>query len=412
MKLQEALLLIGPHSQAAIRQVTPPASRLDAEVSSPAEALQHAFLWRESIEGYDFWARLHRQLESGTLIPEPVAVTPEPVAVTPEPVVPTAPEPEPEPEPIYGIPHGAPEPPPAPVGHRWVYRGTGWESTDTTHCFLDVSGSWSRVYVNGNTNGLRHYHYLEAVPVLTASEPVPVPTASEPEPEPELVPPPLWPSNMPPLPEVPAGFDRWEYRGTRWTARGVVYACWFDYEDSWRSNPYPNNAGGNASCHYAEAVKTLAAPEPEPEPERLASSSLSAPVPRNLLPLPELPEGFSQWVYRGTGWSSRGEVVHFQCRHVVDEDWGDLPVYHNYASGVPYIRYIEAIREPLQCEVGRCYVQRDGVIRGELILTSETTSGADNHPFFDGVFYRTPEGRLFTYDTFGSTVYIAEVEPQ
>jgi hypothetical protein len=129
--------------------------------------------------------------------------------------------------------------------------------------------------------------------------------------------------------------------------------------------------------------------------------------------------------------------------------------------------YIEAIREPLQCGVGRCYVQRDGVTRGELIgadlrdanlsradlrdadlsranligadlrganlssadlssanligadlrgaeliLTAETTSDVDEHPFFDGVFYRTPEGRLFTYDTFGSSIYIAEVEPQ
>jgi hypothetical protein len=92
--------------------------------------------------------------------------------------------------------------------------------------------------------------------------------------------------------------------------------------------------------------------------------------------------------------------------------WSDAQTYYAATSGFTRLHYIEAIREPLQCEVGRCYVQRDGVIRGELILTSETTSGADNHPFFDGVFYRTPEGRLFTYDTFGSTVYIAEVEPQ
>jgi len=394
MKLQEALLLIGPHSQAAICQVTPPASRLDAEVSSPAEALQHAFLWRESIEGYNFWAVIHKQLESGTPIPEPVAVIPEPVAMTPEP----------EPEPIYGLPNGAPPPPPAPDGYQWVYRGTNWASKNTIHCYLRADGRWTEVYYSGNTGGVINFHYLEAVPVPTAPEPEPVGGG-----EPMDVPPPTWPSNMPPLPELPTGFDRWEYRGTRWTARHAVYACWFDHENRWRFNSFPSNAGG-ATCHYAEAVKVVAAPEPE------HTVSLIAPIPRNLLPipryllpLPELPEGFSQWVYHGTGWSSGGRLVHFQCKHVVGEEWD---AYYTCASGVPHLHYIEAVREPLQCEVGRCYVQRDGVIRGELAPTPETTSGGDVHPFFDGVFFRTREGRIFTYDTFGSSAYIAEVEPQ
>lgn len=78
---------------------------------------------------------------------------------------------------------------------------------------------------------------------------------------------------------------------------------------------------------------------------------------------------------------------------------------------MPHLHYIEAVREPLQCEVGRCYVQRDGVVRGELALTPETMSGGDVHPFFDGVFFRTREGRIFTFDTCGSSVFIAEVEP-
>lgn len=399
MKLKEALLLIGTRSQTAIDQVAPPMSRLDAEVSSPAEALRLAFLWRKSPQGYSFWADVHKHLESGTPIPEPVAVTPEPVAVTPEPV-------QVAPEPIYGLPHGAPEPPPAPVGHQWVYRGTNWASQNTTHCFLRPNTRWSSVFYNNNTSGEAGYHYLEAVPVaVLAAEPVPVPVDGG---EPRDVPPPTWPSNMPPLPALPIGFYRWEYRGTRWTARDVVYACWSDYENSWRFTSFPCNASGD-TCHYAEAVKVVAAPEPE------HTVSLIAPIPRNLppiprylLPLPELPEGFSQWVYHGTGWSSGGRLVHFQCKHVANGEWD---AYYNCASGVPHLHYIEAVREPLQCEVGRCYVQRDGVVRDVLVQTAETMGGNDVHPFFDGVYFRTREGRIFTFDTCGSSVFIAEVEP-
>lgn len=235
MKLQDALQLIDNHSQSAIDQITPPLSRRDVEVSSPAEALRLAFLWRTSREGYNFWRDVHNKLESCIPIPEPVPVL--------------APEPEPEP-----------------------------------------------------------------VPVLT----------------------------------------------------------------------------------------------PEPVPP----TSLSAPVPRDLLPLPRVPDGFSHWVYRGTGWSTHGRAVCFHCRRVDENTWEGIAPLRCDAGGFENLHYIEAVREPLQCEVGRCYVQRDGIIRDPLVPTPPDLRGVEYHPFWDGCFYRTPEGYIFTDDPRGSSGYIAEVEPQ
>lgn len=63
------------------------------------------------------------------------------------------------------------------------------------------------------------------------------------------------PKGLPPLPTVPVGYDRWEYRGMGWesddfkkyaiynTTLGFVWNETFD-------TPY-----GNSYCHYVEAVK-------------------------------------------------------------------------------------------------------------------------------------------------------------
>lgn len=316
MKLQDALQLIDNHSQSAIDQLSPPLSRRDVEVSSPAEALRLAFLWRTSREGYNFWRDVHNKLESGIPIPEPVPVlTPEP---EPLPVTVLTPEPEPE-------------------------------------------------------------------PVLPTVDPHSLP------------------AGCPQLPTPPAGYSHWEYRGMYWVATNVVYTCWFTGESSLRPFSGTSGEAGGYRCHYFEAVKVVV---------QSVDGATSEAVPRWLLPLPPLPDGFSRWVYRGTGWSASN----VRCAYTgtfssdlrVDRMWhGDT-----YAGGAETLHYIEAVREPLQCKVGRCYVQRDGIIRGPLVPTSSDLRGVEGHPFWDGYYYRTPEGYLFVGDSRGSSGYIAEVEPQ
>lgn len=61
------------------------------------------------------------------------------------------------------------------------------------------------------------------------------------------------PEGLPPLPPVPDGFDRWEYRGTGWTndRRRCNYA--HSHENSWivcETTPH-----GRRNVHYVEAVK-------------------------------------------------------------------------------------------------------------------------------------------------------------
>jgi len=317
MKLQDALQLIDNHSQSAIDQITPPLSRRDVEVSSPAEALRLAFLWRTSREGYSFWRDVHNKLESGIPIPEPVPV------LTPEP------EPEPEPEPVL-----TPEP----------------------------------------------------EPVRTAVDPHSIP------------------AGCPRLPALPAGYSHWEYRGTYWVATNVTYTCWFPDELSLRPLSSIGGVASGYRCHYFEAVKIVVEPVPP--------TSLSAPVPRDLLPLPPLPNGYSHWVYRGTGW--RASNVRCAYTRADTSDLGDTPAWHcdTYAGGAGSLHYIEAVREPLQCEVGRCYVQCDGVVRDPLVPTPPDLRGVEGHPLWDGYYYRTPEGYLYIGDSRGSSVFIAEVEPQ
>jgi hypothetical protein len=323
MKLQDALQLIEDHSQSAIDQITPPLSRRDVEVSSPAEALRLAFLWRTSREGYSFWRDVHNKLESGIPIPEPVPVL----------------TPEPEPEPVL-----TPEP----------------------------------------------------EPVRTTVDPHSIPVG------------------CPRLPALPAGYSHWEYRGMFWVATNVVYTCWFRGESSLRPFSGTSGEAGGYRCHYFEAVKIVVEPvavEPvavEPVPP----TSLSAPVPRDLLPLPPLPNGYSHWVYRGTGWTTNGREVCFHCRHFDENTWEGIAPLRCDAGGFENLHYIEAVREPLQCEVGRCYVQRDGVVRNPLVPTPSDLRGVEYHPFWDGHYYRTPEGYIFLSDPRGSSGYIAEVEPQ
>jgi hypothetical protein len=71
------------------------------------------------------------------------------------------------------------------------------------------------------------------------------------------------PPNLPPLPPVPEGFDRWEYRGMGWekpTARTFAVSYAPDYRN-WKvvANKEPQGANW---CHYLEAVREPAKDQP------------------------------------------------------------------------------------------------------------------------------------------------------
>jgi hypothetical protein len=65
------------------------------------------------------------------------------------------------------------------------------------------------------------------------------------------------PDNLPPLPPVPPGFDRWEYRGQGWTAGKPVEFAFFPsgLTDGWRVADGPRCTNGDDGTHYLEAVR-------------------------------------------------------------------------------------------------------------------------------------------------------------
>lgn len=75
------------------------------------------------------------------------------------------------------------------------------------------------------------------------------------------------PDNLPPLPPVPDGFDRWEYRGTEWKdARKAVYATVNTAisEEATADNWSLQSARpmGARWFHYIEAVREPAKEQP------------------------------------------------------------------------------------------------------------------------------------------------------
>jgi hypothetical protein len=62
------------------------------------------------------------------------------------------------------------------------------------------------------------------------------------------------PPGLPPLPPIPEGYSRWEYRGKGWGGTGL-YAISKSAGDAWLSTEGPANACGYDRYHYIEAVK-------------------------------------------------------------------------------------------------------------------------------------------------------------
>jgi hypothetical protein len=61
-------------------------------------------------------------------------------------------------------------------------------------------------------------------------------------------------ADLPPLPPVPPGFDRWEYRGTNWRSPpGVRYAYKPPFLAEWQVSRWSLTAG--SSGEYIEAVR-------------------------------------------------------------------------------------------------------------------------------------------------------------
>ena len=82
-----------------------------------------------------------------------------------EPMLPVSNRPE-------GLPAPLPDPPAAPEGMRWEYRGMGWRSTNrcyyAAHIPCPNNRSWSDGW--GVGDGLNDCYYLEAVPIKPASQ--------------------------------------------------------------------------------------------------------------------------------------------------------------------------------------------------------------------------------------------------
>lgn len=135
---------------------------------------------------------------------------------------------------------------------------------------------------------------------------------------------PVVPENLLPLPPVPEGYSRWEYRGKEWKSVGPVkYAYRMDRFGRWLIQPI-TTTGGLECGHYLEAVKEESvAPDKPPA-------------------YPPVPEGYTRWVYRGKGWKTDHKVCFSSIAHY-DTDWVVYPF--GSTVGYPNSHYIEAIKD-------------------------------------------------------------------
>jgi hypothetical protein len=281
---------------------------------------------------------------------------------------------------VTPVPPELPPFPEAPEGKEWVYVGMGvngltgvgmWAACMTTT-------PWSLSVLPHPSTGHPNLHYIKLVAKQCAETCTPNPESGDDVQE-------TAPLDVP-YPPVPEGYDHWEYRGFGFNSGNDVVRCAIREpgDRAWSVWSGDSCATGNERVIYIEAVKESHA------------------VPVALLPLPPLPEGFRKWVYRGKGWQSDG-VVTFMCYG--DELW-DTEAVTRRTAGMDDLHYIEAVKEPLTLIAGRSYVQHDGVVR-HLDITEDVGS---TMPFFDGLYHRTVDGRLFRDPSVnGPHDYVAEV---
>jgi hypothetical protein len=63
------------------------------------------------------------------------------------------------------------------------------------------------------------------------------------------------PEGLPPLPPVPEGYSRWEYRGKGWRSEGLVVYGIDSFRNEWAWDMLPSRALGLSTLHYIELIK-------------------------------------------------------------------------------------------------------------------------------------------------------------
>ena len=142
----------------------------------------------------------------------------------------------------------------------------GWKSAEKTIYAFKSGGYRGWIVLEGSAEGHDRIHYIEAVKDPTPPPPTREHAVSVLEPPACGV-----PDGLPPLPPVPEGYDRWEYRGMGWESdKPVLYGCAEAGDKDWGSPLDPQKnlhiPNGTSYFHYIEAVKDPTPPPPAHKP--------------------------------------------------------------------------------------------------------------------------------------------------
>jgi hypothetical protein len=137
------------------------------------------------------------------------------------------------------------------------------------------------------------------------------------------------PDFLPPLPPVPEGYDRWEYRGIGASRlKRYAYYCYEMGHSDWVMQARTDlTSTGVSTFHYLEAVKGM---------------------PDNLPPHPPVPEGYDRWEYRGMGVAGLKRYAFYSDLAASFACWGDQRQTDIPSAGVSCCHYIEAVKDEPQ----------------------------------------------------------------